>query len=491
MKKLLLIIACMTLAGAGSAQFAPKVYSDVFNPNTFLVPDLGGTMDTRHLPGSEPVQDGPDFINSRCTGGLGWNYSGGWVLHDSIKVTWSGTRGGDNYSLLTIVSNYDQFTKMEWDGSTWVYTQMLENEFNASGLLTIKTMREWAAGVWDPMGRYLFEYNSDDLVSTITAQIWSAGVFENSMRISSQYDLSGNITEAVQQKWTAGVWENYSRLITLYDGSSNALEESRYIWSAGNWVPENRHIRTYDANNNMLNDLYQTWLSPNWVNNILKECQYNADQKIELQTTMNWTGTAWENSERNSYVYDGSGNCVTQTDYNWSGKEWSNSSRYLMEYDAQNDMIAEINQLWSLGEWSDYLLSNYQYNSYHQCTFTTDYMWSGSWAEMSRSRINYQEYNDGLFVQTPGGLSAKVFPNPFTRNVVFLAEWPGNGTLRLTITDILGNAIYEEERLMNAGSASVFWEGTDRNGKSLSPGIYIYRLQLGERAALGKLIKKE
>lgn len=84
------------------------------------------------------------------------------------------------------------------------------------------------------------------------------------------------------------------------------------------------------------------------------------------------------------------------------------------------------------------------------------------------------------------------YPNPFNPKTTIKFDLPksksGLHKVSLSIFNILGeevNVLLNEK--MNAGNYSVIWNGTDKNGKEVSSGIYFYKLSVGIRTEIGKM----
>jgi len=61
--------------------------------------------------------------------------------------------------------------------------------------------------------------------------------------------------------------------------------------------------------------------------------------------------------------------------------------------------------------------------------------------------------------------------------------------VRIAIYDILGREVKTlVDEYQNAGYKSVFWEGIDNLGKSVSTGIYFYKIEAGDFVESKKLI---
>ena len=83
----------------------------------------------------------------------------------------------------------------------------------------------------------------------------------------------------------------------------------------------------------------------------------------------------------------------------------------------------------------------------------------------------------------------KPFPNPFNPATTFRFELPQSGFVRLAIYDVLGNRVRVLlNNTMYQGTHSIIWDGTNIRGDIQSAGVYLFRLQFGEKSESGKLL---
>jgi hypothetical protein len=76
------------------------------------------------------------------------------------------------------------------------------------------------------------------------------------------------------------------------------------------------------------------------------------------------------------------------------------------------------------------------------------------------------------------GLTA-AYPNPFAETATIRYTVPA-GPVRLVIFDVLGRRVRTlADRVHSAGTHTITWDGTDGNGRALSAGVYLYRLEAG------------
>lgn len=105
-------------------------------------------------------------------------------------------------------------------------------------------------------------------------------------------------------------------------------------------------------------------------------------------------------------------------------------------------------------------------------------------------RINNIMYGDTSVLNndsvTEAGIGLTCYPNPFIYGVDIKYELPrGTNEGILEIVNVKGQRIKSNQLL---GSGNIFWNGTDANGKSVSSGVYFYKLTTPERVITKKMI---
>ncbi len=83
------------------------------------------------------------------------------------------------------------------------------------------------------------------------------------------------------------------------------------------------------------------------------------------------------------------------------------------------------------------------------------------------------------------------YPNPFNNQTVIQIQVPGHWAgqlLELKIFDVLGRLVFSQTHPALPGINRFYWDGTSKAGKSLSSGIYFYRVKLGTESRISRLI---
>jgi hypothetical protein len=82
---------------------------------------------------------------------------------------------------------------------------------------------------------------------------------------------------------------------------------------------------------------------------------------------------------------------------------------------------------------------------------------------------------------------ARNFPNPFRKATTIVFVVPG-GPATLTVYDMRGAAVRRLWEGAAAGGHDITWDGCGDDGAPLPPGVYLYRLEAGDRTAVRKLV---
>lgn len=81
-------------------------------------------------------------------------------------------------------------------------------------------------------------------------------------------------------------------------------------------------------------------------------------------------------------------------------------------------------------------------------------------------------------------------PNPFSRDAGTTIRYsvPGAARVRIRILDAAGRQVRSMEQDAKPGKNSVFWDGTDGNGRPVASGVYFYEMDAGGFSAERKMV---
>jgi len=88
-------------------------------------------------------------------------------------------------------------------------------------------------------------------------------------------------------------------------------------------------------------------------------------------------------------------------------------------------------------------------------------------------------------------ISLSVYPNPSKSGVHFSGLGKG-GKMEISIYNLKGQLVYTEANQLKAdGPYQLYWDGKNTHRQNVSAGIYVYRLQSGDKVITGKLVRIE
>jgi flagellar hook assembly protein FlgD len=81
------------------------------------------------------------------------------------------------------------------------------------------------------------------------------------------------------------------------------------------------------------------------------------------------------------------------------------------------------------------------------------------------------------------------YPNPFNPSTKINYQVASTGFVSLKVFDIIGNEIALLVRdVKKPGKYEVIWDGRNYNGKDVSSGIYLYKLEAGNYSVTKKMV---
>lgn len=84
---------------------------------------------------------------------------------------------------------------------------------------------------------------------------------------------------------------------------------------------------------------------------------------------------------------------------------------------------------------------------------------------------------------------AQNYPNPFNPQTAISFRLPKSSEVALEVFDLLGRSVVTlTEGSMAAGTHTVVWNGRDRSGRTVSSGVYLYRLKAGSYVETKKML---
>jgi predicted outer membrane repeat protein len=101
----------------------------------------------------------------------------------------------------------------------------------------------------------------------------------------------------------------------------------------------------------------------------------------------------------------------------------------------------------------------------------------------------YVDVDDNIIIQSPEVFLHQNYPNPFNPETMISFSIPEESKIELTVYNIKGQKVRSlANNVFIKGNHSVVWNGDDDKGKSVSSGIYFYKLRTKEDSKIRKMI---
>ena len=117
-------------------------------------------------------------------------------------------------------------------------------------------------------------------------------------------------------------------------------------------------------------------------------------------------------------------------------------------------------------------------------------VYSGDWESESGNTVEI-DHTDANGIQTPfiNSLNGN-YPNPFNpETAIYFSVAQTSSFVSLEIYNLKGQKIKTLiNEILSAGSHSVVWNGTDKNEKPVSSGVYLYKMKTGNYVSTKKMI---
>ena len=352
-----------------------------------------------------------------------------------------------NYSSVIFANEYlyQEQIYYEWD-EAWL--QAIQFEFTYSNNLVIQQLMT--------MGEYVYQYDitydANDRLYQVIMSIDTGSGFNNFMRETFEFNANGVLNSYLAEFWqvTNGEWINGVQWLITLDGD-HILTILSQNWDAGDeaWEENERINLTWDGDH-ITENLREQWEDGAWINEQLRVYTYSNYNVIEI-LEQEWDGSGWENNEYIELTWE-NGVITYQLYQEWDGSnwiiEWDNTTTY-----ENGNPVEDLRMNWTGSEWINDSKIDYIY-------------------DMGTSP-NY-------ISNTPIQLTN--YPNPFNPETTISFETTNlHENTRIEIYNLKGQLIHSQE--FQSRDHSFVWNGTDKDGNSITSGVYFYILSLDGKTA--------
>lgn len=352
------------------------------------------------------------------------------------------------------VYKLDKVEQYIWDTdtATWsLISQDLYTYDNGGKKETNKLTQYDISGVWTDFSQVNSTYNPNNNLLIATTQTWNIGTnsWGDLLREENTYDASQNII--IKKMFTMVTPPNLTltyQTDSEFNGLNLITQHIHQEYDAGTMqlINEEKGTYTYDGMK-VIQILRQEWDGAQWVNFVRDDLFYDT-------YLIRWEKTLWEGGDWAANPYEqilqtnnASGYVTEAISQVRSGAVWVNDTRQLNTYDANNNLIYALFQQWNIGTqlWetsSDITQTFDGDNNLIEQLFRNEVPAGRVLTNASKTSQSWSSAN--LSVSITDKYIAKVYPNPFQRDLAISFETPFNSSGRISVFDITGKLLAKQ-----------------------------------------------
>lgn len=385
----------------------------------------------------------------------------------------------------------------------WVNVERYIYEYSGDSQIPLhEVFQIWddESGAWENISKYILEIDAQGRVISEIWQDWDpdAEGWVNIEREILEYNQEGRLAVIIIEEWDGGAWEPYEKIEILYSPEGSFSEIIEYSWFDGVWEEDYR-MRWVRENGLLTQFLSEYWDGEEWVVEAQQIYEYDDDgnNTVQLFRSYNDFDEVWENEMRFLYSYDAAGNRTESITQFWDEDEedWMGFMRSVFEYDNRGNRIRSTRYIWFAsgsesqiaGQWNPSSRSSYLYDGNDNELMMVAEFWDGQdW--VPSYRILYSGYEPTNVVDG-GGLPREFallqnYPNPFNPSTTIRYSIPERTHVILHVYNTLGQEVARLiDKELEAGNHQITFDASH-----LPSGVYVYRLQAGDRVDNKKLM---
>jgi YD repeat-containing protein len=337
---------------------------------------------------------------------------------------------------------------------------------------------------------FTYVYDEAGNLTEVKGQITMTYDDKNNLLSKISTDGSGTIYTRNEQGWPLSC-VNYTELndnwdSTAYGYNSNGqltkkFHSSRMHGPDGDkklYYEKTTWLYSYDEMNRLSSVVTRTVFVDNSFQIYRTSYTYN-NQGLLLASLGEMSGeseSTWKPYTRATYTYSETGSILSELTESYANSSWRNFSKVIYSYDNNGNCESIDAQMFKGGAWK--AMSDDLKIPGTDLVFSAYRLELGYTPVNTISAVDDGEYMPGKFVLEQN------YPNPFNPETKISFSLPQSGKASLKIYDMLGREVAE---LLN-GEMEKGTHAVSFNGRNLSSGVYIYRLQSGDFTQSKKML---
>lgn len=385
----------------------------------------------------------------------------------------------------------------------WIIRTKNTYTFDGKNNLINNVQEMWFVDNSRDVSKSTFTYDENGKILSETRQILQNSVWVNMYRTLNTYDNYGNCKITTNSSWINGTWEDYTKNLYTYDNNNNMLTVTWESIHGGVWKAGGRNTFAYDNYGNLVSLLVESGSDTGFVKTDLFTISYDQNDRLLKTSYEMWEHGVIRRGYEDAYTYDLAGKLLTFHSKQRNGGQWTDTDRKFYSYDNSGALVSELYQLWQNGDWVNKDSLAYTYDSNGNAVMGEAFKWDNTWLPgYMYIDFSYNEGKDHVFY---GGETVNIeyelvedndpalvqefnllqnYPNPFNSSTTIKYSLKKEGSVKITVFDILGNRVaVPVDKYKPAGTYYVNFDGSH-----LPSGVYFYMLESGGIATTKKLI---
>ncbi|MCF7822873.1 MAG: T9SS type A sorting domain-containing protein [Candidatus Marinimicrobia bacterium] len=347
--------------------------------------------------------------------------------------------------------------------------------YDNDGNLINQLVEDWEEPFWTIKEQWIYDYDVNGNITSHVHEERDGNELLDGWRKTYTYDFRGNLVSYLIENWNGSRWILEERTTFTCDDSGNMATSLYEIWNDLVLVESWRYTYTYDSRGYKTFSLVETCSGSIWEPVTLYAYNYNSKGDIFSIADGEYTSSGWEYHWRDTYSYDSFGN-ITSHQYEVTNNDsiWEPYWRKLKVFDTNGNLISFRNEFldWDRSEWQTYadelIITDHLDNEYSFWGHYGDLYYSTSEPAAA--------VQSSLITQLS---LVRNYPNPFNPSTTVEYEVPEQADVTLIVYDINGRVVQTlVSKSQPAGRYKVIWDGLNSEGKQMSGGVYLAKLQV-------------
>ncbi len=376
-----------------------------------------------------------------------------------------------------------------WENEAWTPVAAQQYAYDEAEYAVNLVFQDWNGESWLRSTQVVF--NNDDQGRNIesVSQFWDDVSWRNSSRRVNRWNEDGELVEVVYEDWVNGGWLAHRRDLMSYENGL-LVEEVGESYDAMEWKSSFRYTQEYDEQGRQVfsrSEYYNTDTS-SWIANGQGMVVYGENYREASSQSWDRETQEWVTYNRSVTTFNDQGNPIDDTRAYFHPEEgWLFTNRLIFTHIDAGLEVERVVQVFDGTDWINDGLYTSTYDSQGNLIKSLYSKWQPEqnvWGRRSMRTFLYNEPSRSDALESHPLGSVDMYPHPAREYVHFIILLNEPTQLIVDVYDLLGRQVVQlRDGDMASGMQRINWEPGD-----LAPGVYMARIQAGQRVETKKLV---